>query len=152
NGSGFQWTLSDGKRAADYAIDPVMVANDPGALRGALLCGEGLMLISDVMIKAYAEHGLVQRVLGGWPGPEYDLNAVFPRGQVQSPKVRAFIDFLVERLNFDADYMRVLCEDGKRYQQLATAAVAVEGAIAGVERVPLHAQRPALADVVTEDQ
>jgi hypothetical protein len=90
------------------------------------------MLVSDVMIRAYAEHGLVQRVLGGWRGPEYDLNAVFPRGQVQSPKVRAFVDFLIDRLNFDTDYMNVLCEDGKRCQQLAAAAVAVEGAI--VER------------------
>jgi len=133
NGSGFRWALTDGKREIEYAIDPVMVANDPAALRGALLCGEGLMLVSDVMIRAYAEHGLVQRVLGGWRGPEYDLNAVFPRGQVQSPKVRAFVDFLIERLNFDTDYVNVLCEDGKRCQQLAAAAVAVEGAMADGE-------------------
>jgi DNA-binding transcriptional LysR family regulator len=52
NGSGFRWALTDGKREIEYAIDPVMVANDPAALRGALLCGEGLMLVSDVMIKA----------------------------------------------------------------------------------------------------
>ena len=31
-----------------------------------------------------------------------------------SPKVRAFVDFLVERLNFDADYMQVKCPDRKR--------------------------------------
>jgi len=37
------------------------------------------------------------------------LNALFPRGRVQSPKVRAFVDFLVDRLNFDADYMQGLC-------------------------------------------
>ncbi len=34
---------------------------------------------------------------------------MFPGGQ-QSPKVRAFVDFLVERLNFDADYMFELCD------------------------------------------
>lgn len=28
---------------------------------------------------------------------------VFPRGRVQSPKVRAFVDLLVERLDLDAD-------------------------------------------------
>lgn len=44
-------------------------------------------------------------------GQEVDFNAVFPRGRVQSPKVRAFVDFLVERLNFDADYMHMLCPD-----------------------------------------
>lgn len=107
----YVWTLSDGQREVDYRIDPVLVANDPAAVKGALLCGEGLLLASDIMMKAYAEQNLVQRVLAGWTGPEFDFNAVFPRGQMQSPKVRAFVDFLVERLNFDADYMQELCED-----------------------------------------
>jgi hypothetical protein len=105
------------------------MANDPAPLRGALLCGEGLMLASEAMVRAYAEHGLVQRVLAGWRGPDYDLNAVFPRGLVQSPKVRAFVDFLVERLNLDADYMQVLCEDSERCQHLAMAAAAAEAAV-----------------------
>ena len=109
NGSGFAWTLNDGDRSIEYRIDPVLVANDPGALKGALLSGEGLIMASDVMMKPFAEHGYVQRVLAGWTGPEYEFNAVFPRGMVQSPKVRAFVDFLVERLNFDADYMQALC-------------------------------------------
>ncbi len=130
NGGNFVWKLSDGKVERDFVIDPVMIANDPAPLRGSLLCGEGLMLMGDVMIKAYAEHGLVQRVLAGWRGPDYDFNAVFPRGQVQSPKVRAFVDFLVERLNFDTDYMQELCGDARRCQQLATAAVEAEAAAA----------------------
>jgi hypothetical protein len=86
------------------------------------------MLASDSMVKAYAEQGLVQPVLAGWRGPDYDFNAVFPRGQVQSPKVRAFVDFLAERLNLDADYMRVLCEDSKRCEHLVKAAAAAEAA------------------------
>ena len=125
----YVWTLSDGERNIDYRVDPVLVANDPGALKGALLCGEGLMLASDVTVKAYAEQGYVQRVLAGWTGPEMDFNAVFPRGQVQSPKVRAFVDFLVERLNFDADYMQVLCPDRQRFRKAsedASAAIAAE--------------------------
>jgi DNA-binding transcriptional LysR family regulator len=112
--NGWTWPLSDGTRTADFAIDPVMIANDPTALRGALLCGEGLMLTADVTQRAFAELGYVRRVLAGWSGPELDFNAVFTRGAVPSPKVRAFVDFLVERLNFDADYMRVLCPDMAR--------------------------------------
>jgi DNA-binding transcriptional LysR family regulator len=121
NGDGYSWTLSDGKRSSDFPVDPVLVANDPAALRGALLCGEGLMLSSDVTVKAFAEMGHVRRVLAGWTGPEMDFNAVFPRGLVPSPKVRAFVDFLVERLNFDADYMQVLCPDRQRYENVAQA-------------------------------
>ena len=72
------------------------------------------MLTVDVTLRAFAELGHVRRVLAGWSGPELDFNAVFTRGAVPSPKVRAFVDFLVERLNFDADYMRVLCPDMAR--------------------------------------
>jgi DNA-binding transcriptional LysR family regulator len=126
---GYAWTLGDGKKMAEYPIDPILVANDPAALRGALLCGEGLMMTSDVSIKAFAELGHVRRVLAGWVGPELDFNAVFPRGQVMSPKVRAFVDFLVDRLNFDADYMQVLCPDRMRHekaQREAASAVAAD--------------------------
>jgi len=124
NGGSYAWTLHDGKAGSDFVIDPILVANDPDALRGALLCGEGLMLNADVAVKAFAEMGHVRRVLAGWTGPEMDFNAVFPRGLVQSPKVRAFVDFLVERLNFDADYMQVMCPDRQRYEQVAQAASA----------------------------
>jgi hypothetical protein len=41
------------------------------------------------------------------------MNAVFPRGQGKSPKVRAFVDFLIERVKFDADYMETLCPNHK---------------------------------------
>jgi DNA-binding transcriptional LysR family regulator len=129
NGGSYVWTLNDGKRSDEFTVDPVLVANDPDALRGALLCGEGLMLSADVTVKAFVELGHVRRVLAGWTGPEFDFNAVFPRGQVQSPKVRAFVDFLVERLNFDADYMQVMCPDRQRYEKLtleASAAVATD--------------------------
>src|SRR5690606_18605382 len=105
----FFWPLTDGSNLVEYRIDPIMVANDPAGVRGALLCGEGLMLASDIMVKGYAESGYVRRVLAGWSGPEVPLSAVFPRGHVTSPKVRAFVDFLVERLNLDADFMELLC-------------------------------------------
>jgi DNA-binding transcriptional LysR family regulator len=109
----FSWSLSDGQRSAEFPIEPVMVANDPAALQPALLAGDGLMLAADLMVKQHAAHGLVQRVLAGWTGPAPEFNAVFPRGHAKSPKVRSFVDFLVQRLNFDADYMEVLCPNRK---------------------------------------
>jgi DNA-binding transcriptional LysR family regulator len=113
NGS-FCWPLDDGSGMTEYRIDPVFVANDPAGLRGALLCGEGLMLANDVMVKPFVERGYLRRVLPAWNGPEFELNAVFPRGRVQSPKVRAFIDFLMERFDYDADYMQLQCPDKRR--------------------------------------
>ena len=113
NGHGFYWPLNDGSTTTDFRIHPVLVANDPAALHPALLTGEGLMLTADVMVKAFAEHGYIRRVLAGWTGPSVEMNAVFPRGQGKSPKVRAFVDFLIERVKFDADYMEELCPNHK---------------------------------------
>lgn len=133
NGS-YYWPLNDGENTVEYRIEPIMVANDPAGLRGALLGGEGLMLASDVMVKGYAEQGYLRRVLAGWTGPDYELNALFPRGQVTSPKVRAFIDFLVERFNTDADYMQLLCPDArhrcKQAAEDAKAAISVTAELA----------------------
>jgi len=131
NGQYF-WPLGDGDTMTEYRIDPIMVANDPAGVRGALLCGEGLMLASDIMVKGYAESGYVRRVLAGWSGPEVPLSAVFPRGRVTSPKVRAFVDFLVERLNLDADFMELLCP-GKLVHRDAEA-IAAEPARTGAPR------------------
>jgi LysR family transcriptional regulator for bpeEF and oprC len=109
HGNGYAWTLDDGNGPRQFPINPVLVANDPAALKGALLCGEGLLVGADVMVKQAVEWGKVKRVLAGWVGPEYEFNAVFPRGHGQSPKVRAFIDFLLERLNLEIDYMSEHC-------------------------------------------
>jgi len=37
-------------------------------------------------------------VLPGWAGPDTEVRAVFPSRTGLAPKVRAFVDFLVERL------------------------------------------------------
>ena len=52
-------------------------------------------------------------MLAGWTGPEVEINALFPRGRVTSPKVRAFIDFLVERFSVDVDYMQAMCPNAR---------------------------------------
>ena len=130
----FTWPLDDGNGLADFRVEPAFVANDPAGLRGALLCGEGLMLANDVMVKPFVERGYLRRVLPAWTGPTYDLNAVFPRGRVQSPKVRAFIDFLVDRFDYDADYMSLQCPD-QRAACTAAKQRAAEAANAELEKV-----------------
>jgi LysR family transcriptional regulator for bpeEF and oprC len=116
-GNRFVWPLSDGSALTEFAINPIMVANDPAPLTGALVCGEGLMMSSDMTIKPLVENGSVRRVLAGWVGPEVDLNAVFAGGRVLSPKVRAFVDFLVERLDGDTTFMQRTCPDMCPYEK-----------------------------------
>ncbi|KFN50469.1 LysR family transcriptional regulator [Arenimonas composti] len=111
HGNRYSWPLAaTGDDAfSDWPVAPLFVANDPAPLQNAMLCGEGLMLATDVTIKPYIEAGRAVRVLAGWTGPEVAFNAVFVRGRVPSPKVRAFVDFLVERLDFDVSWMQKSC-------------------------------------------
>ena len=74
--------------------------NEPSALRNAALDGLGLALLPDRLAAPHEEDGTLLRMLPVWAGPVSELNAVFPRDRVLPPKVRVFIDFLVERLAF----------------------------------------------------
>lgn len=136
----YVWSLTDGEALREFPVNPQLVANDPAALNWALIKGEGLLLTGDVMAKAFVEAGMVQRVLAGWNGPEVDFNAVFAGGRLVSPKVRAFVDFLIERLNFDADHMQTLCMVQKQAME-AKAAGAV--ALAQLEKAARRSAVPA---------
>ena len=94
------------------------------------------------------ELGKVRRVLAGWAGPEYEFNAVFPRGHGQSPKVRAFVDFLLERLNLDIDYMSEHCP---LMVARCGAAAAGAGAEADAEKAEGIAAGKRILETVTAD-
>lgn len=102
--SGHEWRLTRNGRGQageqlDIAIDPVMTADDPELLIPTLLAGGGLVLSTDFAMRPYLANGQVQRVLADWRGSDVDLHAVFPRGRIQPPKVRSFLEFLVTRID-----------------------------------------------------
>ncbi|HOV58470.1 MAG TPA: LysR family transcriptional regulator [Rhodanobacteraceae bacterium] len=99
SGSRHVWALHNGGAVRDYPIDAVFVGNDPASLRAPLLAGVGLALLPDGYADALRASGAgLQRLLEPWQGTERELNVVLPPGRTPPPKVRAFVDFLVERL------------------------------------------------------
>lgn len=98
SGSSYAWPMSDGGAPESYEVSPVIEADDPELLKAPLFAGAGLMMATDMIMHRHAAEGLVRPILPGWVGRCPALHAVFPRGQVQPPKLRAFIDFLVPRL------------------------------------------------------
>ncbi len=92
------WQLRKDGRVEEAIVNPVVIANDPFALRMLLVGGQGLMLTSELITRVDEQQGLVRRVMDGWSGPETEVSAVFPGGRLTSPKVRTFVDFVAERL------------------------------------------------------
>ncbi len=67
------------------------------AIAGA--AGAGILRLSEHVVARSIHEGLLQPLLQDAQDPEsYPLYALLPPGRHQAPKVRAFIDFLVERL------------------------------------------------------
>jgi hypothetical protein len=64
---------------------------------------------------------------------------------VQSPKVRAFVDFLVERMKFDVDYMMQHCPVYLQQQAEARAAAEATPEVEAAAAVG----RKVLADVLS---
>jgi DNA-binding transcriptional LysR family regulator len=67
-------------------------------LRAAVLAGLGIALLPESVVKTDIESGRLEQVLPAWTLPLGVFHVVFPTRRGLLPSVRAFIDFLAERM------------------------------------------------------
>lgn len=108
-GGEYTWLLLDGERELQAPISPVLVANDPPSLFTSVVAGVGLAMVPGPFGAAAVAQQRLRRVLTVWSGPTVEVNAVLPPGRLHAPKVRAFVDFLAERLRLETIATRFLC-------------------------------------------
>jgi DNA-binding transcriptional LysR family regulator len=97
----FVWSLRSASEAVEQTVAPVLVVNDPVVLRSAADAGLGICQLPEGFVLPYVALGRLRRVLAAWSGASVELNAVFQRGRAVTPKVRVFVDFLIERFNME---------------------------------------------------
>jgi DNA-binding transcriptional LysR family regulator len=81
---------------ADHA--PRVVCHDFIVLRAAALAGLGIGRLPESAVREDLKSGALKRVLPDWNTPQGIVHIVFPSRRGLLPAVRAFIDFLAERL------------------------------------------------------
>ncbi|MGH8151039.1 MAG: LysR family transcriptional regulator [Steroidobacteraceae bacterium] len=93
------WELI-GPQEQSVRIDhaPRLVCHDFVVLRSAALAGLGIALLPENVARADLDSGALERVLPAWNVPQGICHVVFPSRRGMLPAVRAFIDFLAERL------------------------------------------------------
>jgi DNA-binding transcriptional LysR family regulator len=93
------WELSgpDGQSARIDHV-PRLVCQDFTVLKSAALAGLGIAFFAVSVVRAELEAGTLERVLPHWNLPLGIFHIVFPSRRGMLPAVRAFIDFLAERL------------------------------------------------------
>ncbi len=93
------WELvGPGGQSARAEHTPRLVCHDFSVLRSAALAGLGIARLPESVVREDLHSGALARVLPGWNSPQGILHVVFPSRRGLLPAVRAFIDFLAERL------------------------------------------------------
>ncbi|HUN73494.1 MAG TPA: LysR substrate-binding domain-containing protein [Steroidobacteraceae bacterium] len=77
---------------------PRLVCHDFGVLKAAVFADLGIALLPESVVRAELDAGTLERVLPAWNLPQGILHVVFPTRRGMLPAVRAFLDFLAERL------------------------------------------------------
>jgi DNA-binding transcriptional LysR family regulator len=93
------WELvGPGGQSARAEHAPRVVCHDFTVLRSAALAGLGIARMPEMLVREDLRSGVLTRVLPEWNSPQGILHVVFPSRRGLLPAVRAFIDFLAERL------------------------------------------------------
>ncbi len=98
-------------------VNPVLRANSGEMLRQAAEAGLGLTLLPSFIAAPGIESGRLQAVLVDFDPGHGALHAVMPPGRATTARVRALVDFLVERFgpepSWDPCWLHSAGEDGR---------------------------------------
>ncbi len=92
------WRLIGPEQSVSIAIKGPYSVNNSIALREAALAGAGIALLPAFVIGTELEDGRLVRLLEDWQPEEQALYALFPQRRYLAPKIRCFIEYLMERL------------------------------------------------------
>jgi len=84
--------------AEKVSVRPILLTDNAETLRAAALAGVGLAALPDWSVTDALAAGLLQRVLPDITMPESGIFAVYPTNRLMTPKVRAFVDYVVAGL------------------------------------------------------
>lgn len=97
-----EWSFAREGRTVQVAIGGRYRVTTSLAVRDALLAGFGLSLIPRIYVEKDIEEGRLTTALDDWAPVETSIYVVYPSREYVLPKVRAFVDFLVDEMQEEA--------------------------------------------------
>ncbi len=93
-----QWSLFDSKkRHIRIKVQPYLYASSGEYLLDAAIAGHGIILIPSFIAHRALNEGSLVRLFDGYTFPQFNAYAIYPQTRHLSQRVRAFVDFLMER-------------------------------------------------------
>jgi DNA-binding transcriptional LysR family regulator len=99
-----QWRFRVGERWETVRVQARMRTNNGEMLRAAAQAGLGICMLPSFIAAPALENGGVEVILGDYPIEEGALHAVMPPGRAVTARVRALVDFLVERFGPEPEW------------------------------------------------
>jgi DNA-binding transcriptional LysR family regulator len=96
SGHADSWTFTKGARQVSIPTRGRYAVTNSLAIRDALLAGAGMSLIPETYVRADIAAGRLKAVLTDWSMIEITVYAIYPSRRLLSPKVRVFLDYLLE--------------------------------------------------------
>jgi DNA-binding transcriptional LysR family regulator len=96
------WTFRKGDSVISVDVSGRVYTNSGPGLFTSVMAGLGVAIVSTAMCAAEVKAGQLVPLLRDYTLDPIEIHAVFPGGPRPSAKVRAFVDFLAERLRADA--------------------------------------------------
>lgn len=93
-----EWPFTQAGRTVRVPIRGRYKVTTSLAIRDALLAGFGLSLIPRIYVERDIAEGRLTTALDDWTPVETTIHVVYPSRQYVLPKVRAFVDFLVDEM------------------------------------------------------
>ena len=93
-----QWHFEGDNTQKVIHFNPSFESDDFSVIRQMLLDCYGIGLLPDYMADAYVKEGRLEPVLNAWQGPKVALHSLVPSRRGITPKVRAFLDYIKERV------------------------------------------------------
>ncbi len=94
-----EWRLVGPKGSRTIAIRPRATINDFPTLRQIVLDGGGIAALPSYLCTELERQGRLVRILSDLSLPPVEFHALYPSHRGATPKVRVFLDFLVEKVS-----------------------------------------------------
>lgn len=97
------WYFKKGSANKKVLVTGNLISKGGSPLLHATLKGTGVLLLSDWMLKPYLENGQLKELIPNWTSMHSEqgsgeIFAIYKNSQYPRPHIRAFVDFLVEKL------------------------------------------------------
>jgi DNA-binding transcriptional LysR family regulator len=97
------WKLRRGRQSESVKVRGPLSSNDGSAVLAWALDGHGILMRAEWEVADHLRAGRLEQVLPEYALPPADIHAVYPERHHLSARVRAFVDFLVERFRAYAE-------------------------------------------------